>query len=40
MANILHKIKASLYPNLLTEDPNDYAARVEIGTHTQCKGNL
>lgn len=28
MANILHKIKASLYPNLLTEDPNDYAARV------------
>jgi len=28
MANILHKIKANLYPNLLTEDPNDYVARV------------
>jgi len=28
MASILHKIKASLYPNLLTEDPNDFAARV------------
>ena len=28
MANILHRIKANLYPNLLTEDPNDYAARV------------
>lgn len=28
MSNILHKIKANLYPNLLTEDLNDYAARV------------
>lgn len=28
MANILHRIKANLYPNLLTEDPNDFAARV------------
>ncbi len=28
MANILHRIKAYLYPNLLTEDPNDFAARV------------
>jgi hypothetical protein len=28
MANILHKIKASLYLNWLTEDPNDYSARV------------
>jgi hypothetical protein len=28
MANILHKIKANLYPNLLTDDPNDYVARV------------
>ena len=28
MADILHKIKANLYPNLLTEDPNDYVARV------------
>jgi hypothetical protein len=28
MANILHKVKANLYPNLLTEDPNDYVARV------------
>lgn len=28
MANILHKIKANLYPNLLTEDPNDFSARV------------
>lgn len=28
MSNILHRIKASLYPNLLTEDPNDFAARV------------
>ncbi|MHB9140321.1 MAG: DNA-binding domain-containing protein [Paludibacter sp.] len=28
MADILHKIKANLYPNLLTEDPNDYSARV------------
>jgi len=24
----LPKIKANLYPNLLTEDPNDYVARV------------
>jgi hypothetical protein len=29
MDNILHKIKADLYPNLLTEDPNDYVARVK-----------
>lgn len=28
MADVLHKIKANLYPNLLTEDPNDYVARV------------
>jgi len=28
MADILHKIKANLYPNLLTEDPNDFVARV------------
>jgi len=28
MADILHKIKANLYPNLLTDDPNDYIARV------------
>ena len=28
MAAILHKIKAYLYENLLTEDPNDYVARV------------
>lgn len=28
MPNILHKIKANLYPNLLTEDPNDFSARV------------
>jgi len=28
MANILHRIKANLYDNVLTEDPNDYVARV------------
>jgi len=28
MSEILHKIKAKLYQNLLTEDPNDYTARV------------
>lgn len=28
MENVFHKIKANLYPNLLTEDPNDYVARV------------
>lgn len=28
MENVFHKIKANLYPNLLTEDPNDFAARV------------
>ena len=28
MTNILHRIKAILYLNWLTEDPNDYAARV------------
>lgn len=28
MTDILHKIKANLYPNLLTEDPNDFVARV------------
>ena len=28
MANILHRIKAILFLNWLTEDPNDYAARV------------
>ncbi|MDD3321736.1 MAG: DNA-binding domain-containing protein [Paludibacter sp.] len=28
MTDILHKVKANLYPNLLTDDPNDYIARV------------
>lgn len=28
MDNVLHRIKVNLYPNLLTEDPNDYSARV------------
>jgi hypothetical protein len=28
MANILHRIKAYLYDNPLTQDPNDYIARV------------
>lgn len=28
MENVLHRVKATLYPNLLTEDPNDFAARV------------
>ncbi|MDR1156065.1 MAG: DUF4469 domain-containing protein [Bacteroidales bacterium] len=28
MADILHRIKAKLYPNELTEDPDDYTARV------------
>lgn len=41
MASILHKIKASLYPNLLTEDPNDFAARViterSLNTAEICK---
>jgi len=27
-ANILHTIKAYLYDNLLTENPNDFSARV------------
>jgi len=42
MADILHKIKANLYPNLLTEDPNDYTARViserTLNTAEICKG--
>jgi hypothetical protein len=41
MANILHKVKADLYPNLLTEDPNDYVARViserTLNTSDVCK---
>ncbi|MBB3188322.1 DNA-binding domain-containing protein [Microbacter margulisiae] len=28
MSSILHRIKANLYDNLLTEDPNDFVARV------------
>jgi hypothetical protein len=28
MAAILHRIKAILYPNLLTEDPDDFYAKV------------
>lgn len=28
MAKILHKVKAYLYPNVLTDDPNDFTARV------------
>ncbi len=28
MGNILHRIKANLYENVLTEDANDYLARV------------
>lgn len=28
MAKILHRIKAYLYPNVLTDDPNDFTARV------------
>jgi hypothetical protein len=28
MATILHRIKAFLYNNPLTDDPNDYVARV------------
>jgi hypothetical protein len=28
MADILHKIRVNLYENLLTDDPNDYSARV------------
>lgn len=28
MENVFHKIKANLYPNLLTEDPNDFSAKV------------
>lgn len=28
MANNLHRIKANLYDNVLTDDPNDYLARV------------
>ncbi len=28
MSKILHKIRAFLFPNLLTENPNDYLARV------------
>jgi hypothetical protein len=28
MANIFHKIRANLYKNMLTEDPDDYSIRV------------
>jgi len=28
MANVLHKIKVNLYDNFLTENPNDFSARV------------
>jgi hypothetical protein len=28
MATILHRIKATLFPNLSTEDPNDFYAKV------------
>ncbi|MGV8090966.1 MAG: DNA-binding domain-containing protein [Mangrovibacterium sp.] len=28
MANVLHKVKAYLYDNPLTENPEDYSARV------------
>lgn len=28
MTDILHKVKAILYPNLLTENPNDFSAKV------------
>lgn len=28
MENVLHKVKAQLYLNWLTDDPNDYSARV------------
>jgi len=42
MADILHKSKANLYPNLLTEDPNDYTARGiserTLNTAEICKG--
>jgi len=42
MANILHKIKAKMYPNLLTEDPNDFTARVvserTLNVPEICKG--
>ncbi len=38
MANNFHKIKAKLHPNLLTEDPNDFLARVisERTLNTRC----
>ena len=28
MDNVLHTVKANLYGNLLTDDPNDFSARV------------
>ena len=28
MDNVLHKIKVNLYENFLTENPNDYSAKV------------
>lgn len=34
--NVLHKIKALLYENFLTENPNDYIARV---SSERTKGN-
>jgi len=41
MANILHHVKANLYDNVLTEDPNDYVARVSsersLSTSDVCK---
>jgi hypothetical protein len=41
MANILHKIKAYLYENYFTENPNDYLARViserSLNTADICK---
>lgn len=28
MENIFHRVKANLYDNVLTDDPNDFVARV------------
>ncbi|MDR1830664.1 MAG: hypothetical protein LBQ76_07845 [Candidatus Fibromonas sp.] len=35
-----HKIRAELYDNVLTEDPNDFAARVVADKHSSNKRQL
>ena len=41
MENVLHKIRVNLYENFLTDDPNDYSAKViserTLGVKEICK---